>query len=296
MNKKPKVVAIGEILWDIFPDRKCLGGAPFNFIYHCRNFGLDAKVISAVGSDDLGIEIFEEIEWMCIDSSYIQKTDLPTGTVQISLDDAGQPSYEITKDVAWDNIVFNSQLEKLAKETDVFYFGSLACRSSVTKKTIFQFADKLPKNALRICDINIRQDYYSKELTKELLGLANILKINSEGVETMQEFFAAKSEESEEAFLKGLLKQFDLKLIILTRGEKGSLLFREDEKNEFSAAPITVKDAVGAGDSFTAVICYGLLNDWSLERMNMAANNLARFVCTQSGATPKVKNIWDIVE
>lgn len=296
MNKKPKVVAIGEVLWDVFPDKKCLGGAPLNFLYHCKIFDMDVTLISAIGEDDLGTELLSKMGKLNVSDKYIQKSSFPTGTVQVKLDEMGQPSYEIIQRVAWDNIVFSAVFKKIAKETDIFYFGSLACRDLVTRSTIFQFAKNLPKEVVKICDVNIRQNYYSKELIVELLKLANVLKINDEELEIIEEFFSASQGEDEKTFLRNLLEDFDLELIILTRGEKGSLLLSKDEEGEFVTKPVIVSDTVGAGDSFAAAICYGLLNGWSLARMNVAANKLASFVCTQIGATPKIENIWDIIE
>jgi len=295
MNNNTKIIAIGEILLDIFPNKKCLGGAPLNFVYHCKSLGLDAGIVSAVGKDDLGEEILARVQELDIDTQYIQKLDFETGTVSIELDRKGQPNYEIVQDVAWDNIIFKDKLKSLAYKTGVFYFGSLACRSEITKEAIFKFIERLPKDAIKICDINIRQNYYSKELILKLLSVANILKINDEEIEVLKGFFSS-SKRDEKVFLKELREEFDLRLIILTRGSDGSLLFAKDEENEFVAKEITVKDTVGAGDSFMAASCYGILNDWTLEKINRVANNLAGCVCLYSGATPKIENIRKITE
>lgn len=296
MNKKSKVVAMGEALWDIFPDKKCLGGAPLNFLYYCRKFDVDVNLVSAVGGDELGAELISKMKEHDINDKYLQKSAFSTSTVQIKLDKTGQPSYEITENVAWDNIIFKEELIELAEKTSIFYFGSLACRNLITKSTIFQFAKKLPKEAIKICDVNIRQKYYSKELLAELLELADVLKINDEELVIMKDFFNISREIDEKTFLRKLLDKFGLKLIILTKGEKGSLLFSKDEENELATELVVVSDTVGAGDSFAAVICYGLLNGWSLAKMNSVASKLASFVCMQAGATPKIENVWDIIE
>lgn len=296
MNKKPKVVALGEILWDIFPDKKCLGGAPLNFVYHCQNLGLDATIVSAIGRDVLGEEILQNADRLGINTDHIQKTIHPTGTVQVEVDASGQPTYQIVENVAWDNISFDPKMAALAKSTDVFCFGSLASRCEKTKSSLLSFIEKLPKEASVIFDINLRQNYYSKKLLFELLSACNVLKINDEELLILQGLLEVETSTTESLLLETLLQKFDLKLIVLTKGSKGSLLFSENEMHEFSTSPVTIEDTVGAGDSFTAVVCFGLLNNWSLEKINTSASRLAAFVCSRSGATPKIKDIWEILK
>lgn len=184
------IVGIGEALWDMLPTGKQLGGAPANFAYHVKQLGLPAQVVSAVGNDEPGAEILHVFEEKNI-SSYVQKVDYPTGTVQVSLDEAGVPSYEIKTDVAWDNIPFTAEMGELAAHTQAVCFGSLAQRNEVSRATINRFLDTMPKGeeVLKIFDINLRQQFYTKEIIHESLCKCNVLKINDEELDKVKVLF-----------------------------------------------------------------------------------------------------------
>ncbi len=296
MNSNKKIVAIGEILWDIFPNKKHLGGAPFNFAYHCKQLGLDPVVISAIGEDKLGNEIIKNVKKANLDDKFIERINFPTGTVQVSLSN-GQPEYEILENVAWDNIGFKEEFEELAKNTGVVCFGSLASRSfNKTSKTVEKFLKLLSNDTIKIFDINLRQHYYSKELIEKFLKLSDVLKINDEEIEIVVDLFGWK-ELDEDELLNKFYKEFDLNLIILTKGNKGSVLFDRENKSEQSALKVeNFADAVGAGDSFTATVAYGLINDWDLEKINIVANKVAAIVCSNAGGTPELSNIKEILQ
>ena len=179
--KKYTIVGIGELLFDVFPDRKALGGAPTNFAFHCQQLGHEAISVSAIGHDALGEEIKAELQARQL-PAILQETDYPTGTVQVTLSATGSPTYEISEDVAWDHIAFTDELRALAQRTDAVCFGSLAQRSPQSASTIQRFLEAMPTGSLRIFDINIRLHYYTYEIIHASLEHADLLKLNDEEV------------------------------------------------------------------------------------------------------------------
>lgn len=278
------VVGLGEILWDVFPERKILGGAPANFAYHVSQFGINGCAVSAVGKDLLGKEILETLESKKLNYT-VEQTDFPTGTVQVTLDSRGVPTYEILENVAWDNIPFSAKIENLAKTTNTVCFGSLAQRSSVSRTSIRKFLEAMPKDSLRIFDINLRQHYYDKGLIHESLTLANVLKINDEEVEVVADLFGM-SVTCEETFCKELIKKYDLKILILTKGTQGSFVVTADDISFQPTPLVRVADTVGAGDSFTGAFTAGYLNGFSIPDAHKLAVEVSAYVCTQHGAMP----------
>ncbi|MFI3291439.1 MAG: carbohydrate kinase [Opitutales bacterium] len=283
--KKNVVVGIGEILWDIFPSGKKLGGAPMNFAFHCSQFGAEGIALSAVGSDELGDEILEIIKEHNLDTSHIQRNaKLPTGTVLVELDGNGKPTYNICENVAWDAIDFDERAEDLAKNVSACCFGSLAQRSEVSRKSVQKFLRAMPANSLKIFDINLRQNFYSKELIAESLELANILKLSDDELPVLAELYELNGDSQEQ--LKSLREKFDLDIIIYSRGAKGSVLLSKDEISEHSGCEGKAINSVGAGDSFTATFCMDYLAKKPLDEINEHANQVATFVCMQETATP----------
>ncbi|OQY43949.1 MAG: carbohydrate kinase [Candidatus Parabeggiatoa sp. nov. 2] len=284
---KYTIIGLGEILWDMLPSGKQLGGAPANFAHHANALGNQGVVVSSVGEDKLGHEILVQLKNLCLTRRYvvINKTK-PTGTVSVTLDDKGHPSYTIHQQVAWDFIAKMPSLKKLAKRTHAVCFGSLAQRSLLSRNTIQTFLKDTPSEALRIFDINLRQSFYSKEIIDSSLQLANVFKINDEELPIVANLlrFAVQSER---ATLKLLAIRYNLRLIALTKGDKGSLLYSEGQFSTHRGYPTQVVDTVGAGDSFTAALTVGMLKTHKLGRINDNANRLAAFVCSQTGATPK---------
>ena len=185
------VVGMGEALWDVLPEGKKIGGAPANFAYHISQFGFNSYVVSAVGADDLGNEIYQNFDDKQL--NYIMpQVAQPTGTVLVSLDGEGIPQYEIKEDAAWDNIPFTPELEKLARQTRVVCFGSLAQRNEVSNDTINRFLDVMPSDegVYKIFDINLRQHFYEEEVLRNSMCKANILKINDDELEIVSCLFA----------------------------------------------------------------------------------------------------------
>ncbi|WP_372807863.1 carbohydrate kinase [Pontiella sp.] len=282
--KKPFVVAgIGELLWDVFPEGKRLGGAPVNFSYHCDQLGADGYPVSAVGADQLGAEIREVLREIGVDDRYIAVNAHPTGTVQVTLEN-GKPTYEICENVAWDHIPFTGKTEELAQRADAVCFGSLAQRSFASRAAIHGFLDWMKPDALKIFDVNLRQTYFSQASVMASLELCNILKLSDEELPVLAEMFGIEG--SVEERLESLRERFGIRLIAYTRGPDGSLLLAGDEADDHPGCPGKAINSVGAGDSFTAALCMGLLNGRSLADINEHANRVGTFVCTQDSATP----------
>ena len=285
-QKSYQVAGIGELLWDLLSGGKQLGGAPCNFAYHASRAGCESFVISALGTDASGDEILARFEKLRLDKTFVQQTsDYPTGTVTVSLDANGIPSYIIHENVAWDNIDWNSSLETLAKSVDAVCFGSLAQRNVVSHQTILKFLEATRTDCFRVFDINLRQSFYTEAIIIRLLELANILKLNDDELPVVAELLELQGNDDE--LLTQLMNRFKLKLIALTKGAKGSLLFTENEQSYLEVPKVKIADTVGAGDSFTAVLVAGLLQNHDLKRIHKTATTVAAFVCTQNGAMPE---------
>ena len=285
MSERLTVAGLGELLWDVFPSHKRPGGAPANFACHCRQLGAEAYPVSCVGTDDLGRLIRDELRAIGVDTSYVLETDtFPTGTVQVTLNDKGKPSYQISENVAWDHIPFTTELKALAAKLDAVCFGSLAQRSAISHATIRSFVQHMPPGALRIFDVNLRESFVSREQIVGSLQLASILKLSDEELPVLAGYFGLRGDVM--AQLNGLRERFELKLVAYTRGPDGSLLVGDDAVDDAPGLEVVIVDSVGAGDSFTAALCMGILKDWPLNKVNSFANSVAAFVCSQKGATP----------
>lgn len=278
------IVGIGEILWDVFPEGKVLGGAPANFAYHVSQFGLEGFAVSAIGRDALGAEIMQVLNEKQL-KTQISATDYPTGVVQVTLDGKGIPNYEIREQVAWDYIPFTPELEALAGQTKALCFGSLAQRSEVSRTTIKRFVSAVPTDAMKIFDINLRQHFYNKALIQESLKLCNVLKINDEELVLLAELFECDCE-PDEATARKLMRDYALDIVVLTKGTAGSHVFTADESSFMPTPIVTVADTVGAGDSFTAAFTASLLKGRSVTQAHEKAVEVSAFVCTQHGAMP----------
>ena len=279
---KKVIVGIGEILWDMLPAGKALGGAPANFAYHALRLGEEGWAVSAVGDDPLGAEIMEIVAEKRL-NHLIAVTDQPTGTVRVSLDAKGVPSYNITEDVAWDNIPFTPEMEALAVRADAVCFGSLVQRMA-SRDSVLRFLRATRPEALRVFDINLRQHYYSREVIDESLKLADILKINDEEIRIVADMFGLGDDDT--AACRALIARYGLQLVILTKGADGSEVITEDESFPQKAGKVKVVDTVGAGDSFTAAFVVAYLRGLSLSDAQRLANETAAYVCSCKGAMP----------
>ena len=284
--KKNIVVGMGEALWDMLPEGKKLGGAPANFAYHVSQFGLDSCVVSAVGDDVLGHEILECLDARGLDR-HIDVVPYPTGTVQVELDDEGVPRYDIKEGVAWDNIPFTPGIEELASRTRAVCFGSLAQRSIVSRETINRFLDAMPKDddVLKIFDINLRQNFYTKETLCNSVKKCNILKINDEELVTVSRLFGYPGIDLKDKCWI-ILAKYGLKMLILTCGVNGSYVFVPGEVSFVETPKVEVADTVGAGDSFTGAFVSAVLKGLSVPEAHRLAVEVSAYVCTQAGAMP----------
>ena len=278
------IVGMGEVLWDVFPTGKKLGGAPANFAYNVSQFGLDGRVVSAIGDDALGDEILKSFNNKSI-KYLMPKVNYPTGTVQVNLDEEGVPCYEIKEDVAWDNIPFSDELKRLALNTRAVCYGSLAQRDEVSRKTINTFLDAMPKGEdfLKIFDVNLRQSFYTKEVLKSSFEKCNVLKINDEELVAVSRMFGYPGIDLQDKCWI-LIAKYNLKMLILTCGTNGSYVFKPGKVSFQETPKVSVVDTVGAGDSFTAAFCSEYIKGKSIEEAHKFAVEVSAYVCTQSGA------------
>ncbi|MDE7409812.1 MAG: carbohydrate kinase [Muribaculaceae bacterium] len=283
---KDFVVGMGEALWDILPEGKKIGGAPANFAYHVSQFGLPSCVVSAVGDDHLGKEILDNLTSKGL-NQLISIVPYPTGTVQVELDEAGIPMYDIKENVAWDNIPFNEALEGLAKETKAVCFGSLAQRNVVSRETINKFLDAMPQteDSLVVFDVNLRQGFYTKEILCNSMERCNILKINDEELVTVSRMFGYPGIDLQDKCWI-LLGKYNLKMLILTCGVNGSYVFTPGNVSFQPTPKVEVADTVGAGDSFTAAFIASILKGKPVPEAHSIAVRTSAFVCTKKGAMP----------
>jgi len=286
MSKGFTIAGIGELVWDIFSTHKRVGGAPANFAFHCGALGAEAWPVSCVGTDPLGREMVEELKRLGVNTRYVYESEVyPTGTVTVTLRD-GKPSYLIGGATAWDHIPFPSSLRQAAEKLDAVCFGSLSQRSGESRGTIRSFLRQVPDTALKIFDINLRGSFFSKRLIEESLHCANVLKLSDEELPELAKFFTLAGTPAEQ--LTGLRECFDLNLIAYTRGAEGSLLLSATDMDDLAGRAVEAVDTVGAGDSYTAALCMGLLREWPLAEVNRFASDVSAYVCMQPGATPNL--------
>ncbi|MBI9018859.1 MAG: carbohydrate kinase [Phycisphaerae bacterium] len=285
MGKKI-VVGLGEILWDMLPEGRRLGGAPANFAYHSHALGARGVIVSSIGDDNDGEEIFDRLTKLDIETKYLSRTaNYPTGTVSVELNEEGQADYLIHSPVAWDDIQWNDSLAELARKCDAVCFGSLAQRNSVSRQTIQQFLQATTRDCLRVFDINIRQDYATAEIVQESMRLGNILKLNDEELPAIASMLGI-NQEDETKLINELILHYNLICVILTKGSAGSVIYTKDDISVCPGQHVKVADTVGAGDSFTAAAVMGLLENKPLRQLHQRATKIAAYVCTQPGATP----------
>lgn len=283
------IIGLGEVLWDVFPDGPRFGGAPANWA--CAIAGLlgdKAKVtmLSAVGSDELGSEAIKSLKQRNVDVAEVQSCPFATGTVTVTLDESRQASYEFAENCAWDNITWSESWYELAVKTDAVCFGSLAQRSKISRHAIQTFVGSVSARALKVFDINLRADFYTVETIRQSLELANVLKLNEEELPIIAKMLAIKGNTN--SLLKNIQQQFQLNSIALTQGSKGAMLIHHEQQVEVPIVPTNVVDTVGAGDSFTAALILGLLQQKPLIETAKFATKVSSYVCSQRGATPQL--------
>lgn len=280
------VVGMGEALWDILPEGKKIGGAPANFAYHVSQFGLPSCVVSAVGADPFGKELLENFTSKGL-NHLIPEVPYPTGTVQVEIDPAGIPQYEIKENVAWDNIPYTPQLHALARNTKAVCFGSLAQRNVVSRETINRFLDAMPRtgDTLTVFDVNLRQGFYDKEILCNSMQHCNVLKINDEELVILSRMFGYPGIDLQDKCWI-LLGKYNLRMLILTCGINGSYVFTPGNISFQPTPHVEVADTVGAGDSFTAAFIASILRGKSVAEAHSLAVRTSAYVCTRNGAMP----------
>ncbi len=288
MNEKRYVVGLGEVLWDVLPEGKKLGGAPANFAYHAGQFlGSDNTIaISALGEDALAEETIEALRQHNL-NDLLPRVPYPTGTVQVTLAEGGIPTYDIKENVAWDNIPFDDDIAAIARSCRAVCFGSLAQRNIVSRTTIQKFLDATPDDCLKIFDINLRQQFYTKEIIQESIRRCNILKINDEELVLIGRMFGYPGLDIENKCWL-ILGKYNLDMLVLTCGTNGSYVFTPGNVSFQETPKVTVADTVGAGDSFTGSFVGSILNGKSVSEAHSTAVRVSAFVCTQNGAMPVV--------
>ena len=280
-----RVVGIGELLWDLLPTGAQIGGAPANYAYHAGALGAEARTISRVGNDALGRDLRAQLDVIGVSTQCVQvDTTMPTGTVAVDLDASGQPSYHITPDVAWDHLLVTPDAMVLVSAADAICFGTLAQRNVVSCDAIRTLVAASPSDALRILDVNLRQQFFSPALLDESLMLATVLKVNDVELPQLAALFGLTG--SDHAQMVQIAERWQLRAVALTRGDKGSALLTEHAWSEHPGVRVMVADTIGAGDAFTAAMTLGLLKGWSLDDVNAQANLVAAYVASQAGGTP----------
>lgn len=291
MNKRFKVVSVGEVLWDVFPDGAKFGGAPANVACHCAALANQACMVSCVGDDYHGrnalnflLERKVDIDGITVSGQY------PTGTVNISVDDHGKPEYVIGSEVAWDNIEWNAAMADIMSDADAVSFGTLAQRSDISRHAIEKLIEASPASCLKVFDVNLRLNFYSDEILRNSVIKADVLKLNDEELPVVGEVFGLSGDA--ETVLKSFVEIGNLRLAAMTRGSNGALLISRDGQSDYPGVKIDkVVDTVGAGDAFTAMLITGLLRGKTLDEINRDACRIAAYVCSQPGATPELPEI-----
>lgn len=280
------VVGLGEALWDVLPEGKKLGGAPSNFAFHAGQFGLNSIAVSALGEDQLAEETVQQLEEKKLNYC-MPRVPYPTGTVQVALDEEGVPTYDIKENVAWDNIPFTDEVKHVAENTRAVCWGSLAQRNATSRETIYRFLDTTPNDCMKIFDINLRQNFYTKEVICESLKRCNVLKINDEELVTIGRIFGYPGLDIENKCWL-ILGKYNLDMLVLTCGVNGSYVFTPGAMSFQETPKVEVADTVGAGDSFTGTFCAAILAGLPVAEAHRHAVEVSAFVCTQNGAMPQV--------
>ena len=283
---KRLVVGLGEVLWDMLPEGRKIGGAPVNFAYHAGQFGIDTMAVSAIGNDKLGEDTIAEMNGKHLNHIF-PSVPYPTGSVQVSLDEKGVPAYDIKENVAWDNIPFTNEIESVARNCRAVCFGSLAQRNTVSRNTIRKFIESTPSGCIRIFDINLRQNFYTSNVIRDSLEHCNILKINDEEIMLVSSMFNYDSSNIENV-CRTIMEDFSLEMVILTCGTKGSYIFTKGGVSFMPTPKVNVADTVGAGDSFAGSFCAAILRGMPVSEAHKKAVEVSAYVCTQNGAMPEI--------
>lgn len=281
-------VGLGELLWDLLPSGKQLGGAPANFAFISHLLGDEAVVASRIGDDSLGVEAVARLEQLGLPISHVQlDPERATGTVEVSLDEQGEPTYRSSNDVAWDRLEWSTEWEQLSGAADAVCFGSLAQRSPRSRQTILRFLENMPRDSFRLFDVNLRHSFFSAELLRDSIEHSTAVKLNEAEMPKMNDLLQLGGRGTH-AFAHRLIQVFDLQLVAITRGPRGSVIVTPDEIVDQSGEPAEVVDTVGAGDAFGAALVHQFLRGRPLEEISSVANRVGAWMTTRSGGTPTI--------
>ena len=286
------ITSFGEILFDVYPDKKTLGGAPFNFIYHIKKLTGSGNFISRIGDDELGKNILSLVSSSGIETKFIQiDKNYPTGAANANLDKDKIPHWQIELNRAYDFIEYNSDISRLIEEkSDCLYFGTLAQRNEKSRKTIQTLFGKKIKY---FCDLNIRQDFYSKKIIESSLTASDAVKLNLEELDLVNDLLI-KGKSGIEETARQIMNKYKIELLCVTQGSEGASLFKEKDSDHCKIGIDNIVDTVGAGDAYAAVLCLGYLNGWKISRINKLASEFAGKIVTFPGAIPKDDSIYNI--
>ena len=286
-----KITSFGEILFDVYPDGKKLGGAPFNFIYHIIKLTGKANFVSRVGNDQNGDEILQTLKDREISSEFIQiDQNHKTGVAKTTLNEKKIPDFIIEENVAYDFIELTDPLKKLiSQNTDCFYFGTLAQRSEQSRNTVQKLA--ADPNIKCICDLNIRQNYYTPETIEQSLSAADVLKLNEQELELVNKLII-KSEVNKTETVEKMMRIFNIELLCVTKGSSGAILYKDGQENYYKIKNDKVVDTVGAGDAYASMLCIGYLMNWSIEKINKLASEFANEIIKVKGALPEDDTVY----
>jgi fructokinase len=281
----PAIICFGETLWDVLPTGRKAGGAPMNVAFHANQLNLEARIISKTGDDDLGKELRRFLENIGVSVELIQTDNtFPTGIVKVKLDKNGSPSYEIVSPVAWDYIQPDDKVQDFVKNASAFIFGSLACRTERNKKNLLEYADLAN---IRVFDVNLRTPFYSKSLIEELMGKADIVKMNDEELSLLGEWLGISGDEKSQ--LEYIKNKFSLDLAILTKGRHGAVCLDETGYHEHPGFRVKVNDTIGSGDAFLVAFLSRFLKGESTSDCLVFASAVGALVATKEGGTPKIE-------
>jgi fructokinase len=286
-SSPPAIVGIGEILWDLFPTGPQLGGAPFNFVFHCHQLGQPSLMVSRVGADERGQAIREAVRRLDLSEEHLQSDPLhPTGTVQVTVIAQGQPTFTITPEVAYDYLAWDDSLGELVRQARAVCFGTLIQRHPAARATVQRLLHEAGE-ALIVCDINLRQHFFSRDVIEQSLRASRWLKLNDDELGVLGDLLSLTATADGDR-LAELRRRYHLDLVCLTRGADGCQVQTETEEVRVPGIPVQVVDTVGAGDSFTAGLVTAVLEGQSLTQAATLANKLAAKVASSAGGTPTI--------
>lgn len=285
-----KFISFGEVLFDVIEQKEYLGGAPLNLVAHAAALGVDSYLVSSVGDDKRGQEILETLSQVGVRKDFVQiDFDHPTGWVDVFFDETGNHDFTIHTDVAWDYIGYPEGLKQSITENtyDVFCFGTLTQRHEISRDSLYKILHDINAQE-KFYDVNLRQDYFSKEIIEKSLGYATIVKFNDEEVDVLENLLFDEGLGAEN-FSKKMIETYNVKIVIMTRGEKGCVIVTADEVVKVDGVKVNVADTVGAGDAFSAGFLTTYLNTGSVQQAAEIGNKIGAFVASQSGAIPTGK-------